>query len=74
MAHLIRSVSGSNREPIYGLWHVCEICPDDVDHPGETRHLQRVVDSVDQVPGMTLEEFWSAYTGNLILNLMQQAE
>lgn len=73
MAHLIRSISGTNREPIYGLWYVCEICPDDPEVPGETVHLQRVVDAVDQIPGMSLEEFWANYAGGLLENLMREA-
>jgi hypothetical protein len=66
MSHLIRSVSGTNRDPIYGLWHVCEICPEDPEIPGEAEMLQRIIDSVDQRPGMSLAEFWSTYTGNLL--------
>ena len=61
MAHLIRNVSGTNREPIYGPWHVCEICPDDPGVPNETENLQMIVDKTDQIPGMSLKEFWESY-------------
>lgn len=66
MTHLIRSVSGTNRDPIYGPWHVCEICPEDPEIPREREMLQYVVDSVDQELGMSLADFWSSYTGNLL--------
>ena len=61
MAHLIRSVSGTNREPKFGKWEVCGLCPDDPEVPGETEMLTKVVAETPQTLGMTLEEFWEAY-------------
>jgi len=63
MSHLIRDIAGTNREPIYSLWRVCDRCPDDPEIPYEGEELQKVVDLVDQIPGMTLAEFWEAFVG-----------
>ncbi len=64
MAHLIRSIAGTNREPIYGLWRNCELCAE-ID-PAETVALEHILAETPQVPGMTLQEFWEAYTAELL--------
>jgi hypothetical protein len=59
MAHLIRSVSGTNRDPIYGPWRNCELCRDY--DAAETEALDKVVAETPQILGMSLAEFWDAY-------------
>ncbi len=68
MAHLIRSIAGTNREPIYGRWRNCELCAE-VD-PAETELLDQVLDRTPQQLGMTLEEFWFAYSAEIIVEAL----
>lgn len=64
MAHLIRSISGTNREPIYGPWRNCADCRDH--DPAETAALDEVLAETPQEPGMSLEAFWSAAVAEIL--------
>lgn len=61
MAHLIRTISGTNRDPVYGLWRNCEDCAETA--PAETMALLSVLEITEQIPGMSLAEFWDAFVG-----------
>lgn len=61
MAHLIRTVSGTNRDPIYGPWRNCPDCRNF--DPAETAALDELLAETPQELGMTLAEFWDAVVG-----------
>jgi hypothetical protein len=68
VAHLIRSIAGTNRDPEYGLWRNCELCAE-ID-PAETKLFDQVLAETPQELGMTLEEFWFAYSAELIVEAL----
>ncbi len=72
MAHLIRTVTGTNRDPEYGPWRNCSDCAE-ID-PAETALLEHVLAETPQFLGMTLEEFWFAYSAELIVEALNPKE
>lgn len=68
MAHLIRSISGTNREPIYGPWRNCETCAEI--EPAETAALEKLLADTPQELGMTLEQFWSAAAAEIMADAL----